>query len=455
MSTTKKNSTEFQANLDFALNQDKKDPLRPFQEEFWFPLSQNPKNIHDSPPTREKKPRLYFAGHSLGLQPKKAKDFLEKELLMWKEKAVNAHFGLGQPEQDRPWISYHTLLEKNLARLLGAKEQEVCIMNSLTLNLHLMMVSFYRPTQHKHKILLLADEFSSDRYAVMSHLSFRGYSPSSSLLLLSPRPQEIGYRHEDLINCIETHGNEVALILMGNVHYLTGQAFDMKDIIKRGHEKDCIVGFDLAHGVGNLNLSLHKEGPDFAVWCSYKYLNGGPGAVGGCFVHQRHLEHKNLSRLTGWWGHEESTRFHMPFHFRPPLNANAWQISNPPIFQMAALRASLDIFERATIKSIRKKARLLTSFLEFLMQYKLSDRVHILTPSSPEQRGSQLSFVLAGKNGKEKSHILRLQKALKEKDVFLDVRKGHIFRVTPAPLYCRFSDVYWFVHVLEEALEEA
>ncbi len=423
-STKKKTSPEFKACLEFALNQDEQDPLKPFCEEFYFPLISEETTKDKKTPIHQK-PCLYLAGHSLGLQPKKSKNFLDKEIQIWRDKAVEGHFfsTISKKEKKEPWVSYEQPLEKSLAHLLKAKEKEISLMNSLTVNIHLMMISFYRPTKTRHKILLLKEEFSSDRYALMSQLLFRGYSPASSLVSLSPRSQENYLHEEDLIHAIETQGEEIALIYIGNPNYLTGQAFNIRKITKLGHNKGCMVGFDLAHGVGNLDLNLHEDGPDFALWCSYKYLNGGPGSIGGCFIHERHLKEQGLPRFSGWWGHEEQSRFEMSPHFQPMKSAGAWKLSNPSIFQIAPLFASMKLFEQAGQKNLREKGKRLTSFLEFLLKNELQDSVQILTPSDPKQRGSQLSLVFPKKGEKKDFHFIsKIQKKLRKYIYVLPVK---------------------------------
>ena len=455
-STKKESPPKFQTSLEFAIEEEEKDPLLMFQKEFYFPLFKEEAQIKPKTFSDGKK-AIYFSGHSLGLQPKQTKQFLEQELQVWREKGVDGHFysrPLKGEEKSLSWTSYDQVLEKHFALLLGAKEKEICLMNSLTVNLHLMMISFYRPNKKRHKILLLKDEFSSDRYALTSQVLFRNYSPSSSLLLLSPRPKEHCVREEDLLEKIEKEGEEIALIFIGNPNYLTGQAFDGKRIAKKAQAKGCLVGFDLAHGVGNLTCNLHEEGADFAVWCSYKYLNGGPGSIGGSFIHERHLEEAKIPRLSGWWGQEESFRFKMPFDFHPMQNSKAWKLSNPSIFQMAPLFASMHLFKKVGQKALRKKGERLTSYLEFLLKEELGEKMEILTPPSPSQRGSQLSLMFPKSKTGTFHSTSKIEKKLKEKGVFSDSRKDLILRVAPAPFYCSFTDVYFFVKILKEQLRD-
>jgi kynureninase len=320
-----------------------------------------------------------------------------------------------------------------MARVVGALPSEVVVMNSLSVNLHLMMASFYRPTPQRFKILIEAGAFPSDRYAVASQASFHGFDP-----------QEAVVECDDVLSAIEGEGERIALVLIGNVNYATGRAFDVAAITEAGHRKGCHVGFDLAHGAGNLLLDLHDGGPDFAVWCSYKYLNGGPGTVGGAFVHERHARDRALPRLAGWWGHDERTRFEMGPEFHPMDGADGWQLSNPPILQLAALHASLEIFDRAGMRALREKSEKLTGYLEGLLDG-LSG-VHVITPKAREERGAQLSLRIAG--GRAREVLARLAK----KEVICDFREPDILRVAPVPLYNQFLDVHRFVRILEEVL---
>jgi kynureninase len=374
------------------------------------------------------------------LQPKTVREYVEQELSAWSQLAVEAHF-----RAKHPWMPYHRLLTEQTASLVGAKPDEVVVMNSLTVNLHLMMVSFYRPMPQRHKILIESGAFPSDQYAVKSQLRFHGFDPSSSLLELSPRLGESHIRDEDVEQLIEEQGDSIALILLGGVNYATGQAFDLARITKMGHRKGCVVGFDLAHAAGNLWLRLHDWGPDFAVWCSYKYLNGGPGCVAGCFVHERHSQARELPRFAGWWGHEERIRFQMGPDFQPMRGAEGWQLSNPPILELAALRASMDIFQEAGMERLRAKSELLTGYLEFLLDHHASPKFSIITPRAPNRRGAQLSLRISH-NGRS------LCEALAEAGVIGDWREPDTFRVAPVPLYNSYQDVYQFVRRLSAAL---
>lgn len=411
----------FETGGGFAEAMDAHDPLAHFRDRFLIPKTKSGDDC------------IYLCGHSLGLQPKATSSYLEQELRDWAELGVEGHF-----HARNPWMPYHRLLTEQSASLIGAQAAEVVIMNSLTVNLHLMMVSFYRPTTGRHKILVERGAFPSDQYAVKSQIRFHGFDPASSLLELRPREGESCMRDEDIESVIEREGDSIALILLGGVNYVTGQAFDMAGIAKAGQRKGCFVGFDLAHAAGNIPLRLHDWGPDFAVWCNYKYLNGGPGCVGGCFVHERHAHALNLPRFTGWWGHEESTRFQMGPDFHPTPGAEGWQLSNPPILALAALRASLDIFSDAGLERLRSKSVLLTGYLQFLLDQQRSPNFSIITPREQSRRGAQLSIRLASAGRK-------LCDGLIAEGTIGDWREPDIFRVAPMPLYNSYQDVYRFV----------
>jgi kynureninase len=376
---------------------------------------------------------IYLCGHSLGLEPKNAGQYVEQELRDWAGLGVEGHFSA-----KNPWFTYHRLLTQQTAELVGATPSEVVVMNSLTVNLHLMMVSFYRPTAARHKILVEGGAFPSDQYAVKSQIRFHGFDPSSSLLELRPRPEESCLREEDLHAVIDRKGNSIALILLGGVNYVTGQALDLAAVTEAGHKKGCIVGFDLAHAAGNVPLRLHDWDADFAVWCNYKYLNGGPGCVGGCFVHQRHARAWNVPRFAGWWGHDEKTRFRMGPEFDPMDGAEGWQLSNPPILALAPLRASLDIFSQVGMERLRAKSVSLTGYAEFLLRQKKSSRFSILTPAEPGRRGAQLSLRVP-REGRIICDKLAGQ------GIIGDWREPNIFRVAPVPLYNSYQDVFRFV----------
>jgi len=421
--------SDFQLGEEFALAMDEGDALRKFRERFLFPKTANGNDC------------VYLCGHSLGLQPTAAAAYVEEELSDWARLAVEAHF-----RAKHPWMPYHRLLTEQTSELVGAQPVEVVVMNSLTVNLHLMMVSFYRPTRARHKIVVERGAFPSDQYAVKSQILFHGFDPATSLIELTPRAGESCIRQEDIEELIDRNADEMALILLGGVNYATGQAFDMERITQAGRKRGCVVGFDLAHAAGNLQLKLHEWGPDFAVWCSYKYLNGGPGCTAGCFVHERHAQAWDRPRFAGWWGHDERTRFEMPPDFRPMPGAEGWQLSNPPIVSLAALRASMQIFHEAGMPRLRTKSILLTSYLEFLLKDIRSNNFSIVTPAAPERRGAQLSIRIPH-NGR------LLCERLTRDGIIGDWREPDTFRVAPTPLYNSYHDVFQFVGKFRSALE--
>jgi len=418
---------EFKTGEDFAVAMDERDPLNGYRDSFLFPKT-------------TKGDCVYLCGHSLGLQPKVAAAYVKQELKDWAELGVEGHF-----HAKNPWMPYHRLLTEQTAELVGAKPLEVVVMNSLTVNLHLMMVSFYRPTRARHKIVVERGAFPSDQYAVKSQIHFHGFAPAASLIELTPRAGESCLRDEDIETLIERQGDEIALIMLGGVNYATGQAFDMAKITRLGHARGCVVGFDLAHAAGNLLLKLHEWGPDFAVWCSYKYLNGGPGCVAGCFVHERHAHHWDLPRFAGWWGHDEKSRFEMGPEFRPMSGADGWQLSNPSIVSLAVLRASMDIFHEAGMQSLRTKTVLLTGYLEFLLNQNASRKFSIITPHQKERRGAQLSIRIR-ENGRA------LCEQLAGEGIVGDWREPDTFRVAPVPLYNSYRDVFRFVQRFAAAI---
>ena len=421
------NDVHFQLGPSYAARLDAQDPLGHYRERFHIPRT----NAGDE--------CIYLCGHSLGLQPKSAKAYIDQELEDWARLGVEGHF-----HGRSPWVPYHRLLTGQLAALVGAAPMEVVVMNSLTANLHLLMASFYRPTTQRHKILIERGAFPSDQYAVKSQIRFHGLEPATSLLEISPRDGEFCIRDEDVQALIEREGESIALILLGGVNYATGQVFDIAEITHAGHRKGCIVACDLAHAAGNIPLRLHDWGPDFGVWCSYKYLNGGPGCVGGCFVHARHSEAWNLPRFAGWWGHDEKIRFQMGPQFHPIRGAEGWQLSNPPILALAPLRASLDSFAEAGIDNLRAKSRTLTAYMEFLLQEEKSAAFSVITPSEPERRGAQLSIRVKAGRG--------LCDRLAGEGVIGDWREPDIYRVAAVPLYNTYKDVYEFVQHFSAAL---
>ncbi|MBL7961445.1 kynureninase [bacterium] len=418
--------TRFQNDKTFALEMDSTDPLKDFRDRFYIPLQNNGE------------PCIYFCGNSLGLQPKAARAHIEQELKDWERLGVDGHF-----HAKRPWLDYHEYLTEKTAKIVGAMPVEVVNMNSLTVNLHLMMVTFYRPTPSRHKILIERGAFPSDQYAVNSQIRFHNYDPSSSLIEMSPREGEDTIHTEDIEKKISEEGGSIALVLFGSVNYYTGQVFDIERITKAAHAKGCTVGFDLAHAAGNIILKLHEWGSDFAVWCTYKYLNAGPGSIAGCFVNERHLANSDLKRFAGWWGHDKKTRFLMGPDFQPIPSAEGWQLSNPSIIQLAALNASLEIFDEAGMDKLQKKSELLTSYLEYLIMDLNSDQIDIITPSDVSKRGCQLS-VRFKQNGK------RMFQKLIDYGVICDWREPDVIRLAPVPLYNSFIDVYSFVQNLKQ-----
>ncbi len=421
----------YQNTLSFAKEMDEKDPLKKFRDEFHFP-------------TFTKKPVIYFTGNSLGLQPKKVKEYVLQELDDWAKWGVEGHF-----HAKNPWMPYHEILTDSTAKIVGAKPEEVVVTHSLTTNLHLLMVSFYKPTKSRYKILCEAKAFPSDQYALQSQVKFHGYQPEDALLQIAPREGEHTVRMEDVQKMIADHKDEIAMIMIGGVNYYTGQLWDMASITNWGHDAGAIVGFDLAHAAGNINLKLNEWGVDFAAWCGYKYLNSSPGGVSGMYVNERHLKDKELVRFAGWWGQEKETRFLMEETFKPIETAEAWQLSNAPVLGMAAHRASLDIFDEAGMDAICTKRDLLTGYLEFIVD-DISARYdnvsfEIITPRDKSQRGAQLS-ILAHGQGKS------LFDFITEEGVVADWREPNVIRMGPAPLYNNFEDVFRFGEILEKAV---
>lgn len=404
------------------------DPLASYRSRFHIPQTSGGKDC------------VYLCGHSLGLQPKATRDYIEQELKDWERLGVEGHL-----HARHPWLPYHELLSEPLGHLVGAQSSEVVAMNSLTVNLHLMMVSFYRPTPERHKILIEANAFPSDQYALQSQIRYHSYDPATSLVEIAPLPGETSIRTEDIAELIAREGEQIALVMLGGINYYSGQAFEFPRITEAAHAQNCIVGFDLAHAAGNLCLHLHDWNVDFAVWCSYKYLNAGPGSIAGCFVHERHAKNVEIPRFAGWWGHDKQTRFRMGPNFRPIPSAEGWQISNPSILSAAALRASVHIFDEAGMERLRAKSETLAGYLEFLLDHAGSDKFSIITPRDPAQRGAQLSLRLKHK-GRE------ICDGLAKQGVICDWREPDILRVAPVPLYNSFSDVYVFAEKFLAAL---
>ena len=418
----------YQNSLDYAKQLDQEDPISYLRNQFHIPRDKHGKEW------------LYFTGNSLGLQPKITSKYIEQELDDWANFGVEGHF-----EAKNPWLSYHELLTDTMAKVVGAKPVEVVVMNTLTTNLHLLMVSFYQPSKTKYKIIIESDAFPSDRYAVQSQLSFHGFDPEEALIEWKPKEGKELLDLEDLKSILDSQGDEVALLLIGGVNYYTGQYLDIKKIAELGHAKKCMVGIDLAHGAGNIQPNLHDSSIDFAAWCTYKYLNSGPGSLSGLFVHEKHAQRKDLPRFAGWWNHNKETRFNMRQPFDVMSGAEGWQLSNPPILSMAAIKASLDIFEKVGMDALVKKSKKLTGFFEYLVNEIASDTIKIITPTNPNERGCQLSLQV--KNADKNLH-----KKLTENNIITDWREPDVIRCAPVPMYTSFEDVYHMVTILESLL---
>jgi kynureninase len=416
---------QFSDEENFARQLDADDSLGQFREKFHLPLG------------NDGKPLIYFAGNSLGLMPKSARKIVEQELDDWAKLGVDAHL-----EGKTPWYSYHETLREPMARVVGAKPIEVICMNSLTVNLHLMMATFYRPTKSRFKILMEDPAFPSDTYAIKTQIVHHGLDPKDALVLARPRNGEFAVHTEDIVNLIEKYRDDIAVVLIAGVNFFTGQFFDIPTVTKAAQKHGITVGVDLAHAVGNVPLALHDWDVDFAVWCSYKYLNAGPGAVAGAYVHERHATNTKLPRLAGWFGNDPNTRFQMQQEFIPVPSADGWQISNPPIFSMAPLRASLSIFDKpGGMEPLRAKSVRLTSYLEFFLDRIGSQKITVITPKSPNERGCQLS-ILAHEHPKE------LFKALEAAGVKCDFREPNVIRAAPTPLYNTFHEIWRFADIL-------
>jgi kynureninase len=428
MTEKKSIKQNFKNDLNFAKELDHKDGLRNYRERFLFPK-------------HEGKEVVYFTGNSLGLQPASTHSYLQQELNDWAQFGVEGHF-----LAKNPWLSYHELLTEKMAKIVGALPQETVMMNQLTVNLHLLMVTFYRPTTTRYKILCEAKAFPSDQYALQSQIKFHGHTIEEALIEVAPREGEYHIREEDIFSAIEKNKDSIALILIGGVNYFTGQVFDMKAITTAGHAVGAIVGFDLAHAAGNIKLQLHDWKVDFAAWCSYKYLNSGPGSVAGAFVHETHLKNTELPIFAGWWGHDKTTRFLMNNTFVPMQTAERWQMSNAPILSMAACRASLDIFDEVGMDALINKSQQLVSYLEFIIEEVNKEKNNCLEIITPKQnRGSQLSIVAHG-YGKA------LYSKLIENGVIPDWREPNVIRCAAIPLYNSFEDMYRFGEILRKVL---
>jgi kynureninase len=413
----------FELSRQFAEEQDQSDPLKTHREQFYFPQ----KNGKDA---------IYFCGNSLGLQPKKVKPAIEQELNDWHHHAVAGYWNA-----ENPWLYYQQYCSKPLTNIVGASQDELTVMNTLTVNLHLLLMSFYRPTKQRFKILMEAGAFPSDQYAVETQVRLHGLDPETAIIEVAPRPGEYLIREEDIFDIIDQESSSLAIILLGGINYYTGQLFNMQSITEAAHRVGAVAGFDLAHVVGNVPLKLHDWEVDFAVWCSYKYLNGGPGAVGGAFIHERHARDINQQRLGGWWGNEESTRFKMEKGFKPKSRAEGWQISTAQVFNMVALKASLELFESAGMAALRDKSIKLTNYLEFLLKHIENIKFEIITPKNCKERGAQLSLLFHDK-GRE------IQQKMTDAGIIVDWREPGVIRISPAPLYNSYGDVFHFYEII-------
>ncbi|TVZ57729.1 kynureninase [Flavobacteriaceae bacterium MAR_2010_105] len=420
--------SHYKLGLQYANEQDQNDELASYRNRFHIPKDKNGLDL------------IYMTGNSLGLQPKQTKAYINQELEDWANLGVEGHTAA-----KHPWMPYHEFLTNSMAEIVGANPIEVVVMNTLTANLHLMMVSFYKPTAKRYKIVIEADAFPSDKYAVESQLRHHGFDDKVGLILWKARQGEELVRYEDLEAIMEQQGDEIALVMIGGVNYYTGQYFDLKRITELGHKHGCLVGFDCAHGAGNVQLNLHDSGADFAVWCTYKYLNSGPGSLAGAFVHERHAYDKTLNRFTGWWSHNKQTRFNMRQEFDVIPGAEGWQLSNPPILSLAAIRASLDIFAEVGMKKLTEKSKKLTGYFEFLIIELNHKDIKIITPSNPKERGCQLSIQV--KKANKNLHL-----KLTEAGIISDWREPDVIRCAPVPLYSSYKDVYTLVERLKTVL---
>ncbi len=418
----------YENNHAYAHALDKADALATYRAQFYLP------RMPDGTP------QIYFVGNSLGLQPRGASKYVNEIMEAWAELGAEGHV-----QGERPFKPYHENLTPALAQLIGAQSAEVVAMNNLTVNLHLLMVSFYRPTPQRFKIVMEKGAFPSDVYAVKSQLRLHGYSPEHALVYLAPRPGEDTLRTDDIAAYFEREGSSVALLLLGGVNYYTGQYFDLQSITRSAQAAGAQVCIDLAHAIANVPLRLHDWGIDCAAWCGYKYLNGGPGATAGIFVHEKHHTSKDMHRLEGWWGHADATRFKMLPDFTPSMGAEAWQLSNPSVLGMAPLIASLQLFQEAGIERLRAKSERLTGYLQFMLDALHSDRIQVITPQAPQARGCQLSIRVKGGDK-------RLHTALVQQGVQCDWREPDVVRVAPAPMYNTYEEVYRFVQILKNLL---
>jgi kynureninase len=424
---------EYQNSLDFAKRMDEKDPLKDFRSKFFIPRYNG-------------KDCIYFTGNSLGLQPKTTAQYVQQELDDWARMGVEGHF-----HAKNPWLPYHEIFPKQLSKIVGCKEHEVVVMNSLTVNLHLLMVSFYKPTKQRYKIICEAKAFPSDQYAFETQAKYHGYDPANAVIEVSPRKGEYDLRSEDIISVINKHGDSVAVVLFGGVNYYTGQNFDLKAITKAAHEFGAYAGFDLAHAVGNVELNLHDWHVDFACWCSYKYLNSGPGGVAGAYIHENHVANTELPRFAGWWGYTKETRFKMEKGFEAIPTAEGWQLSNAPILSMAAHKASLDIFDEAGMGKLNAKRKLLSDYLLFIIEdhnKQLGEKlIEVITPREENAKGCQVSMLML-KRGKE------IFDELTKQGVIADWREPNVIRVAPVPLYNSYEDIYRFGEIVRTTISK-
>ena len=415
---------QFETSLKFAKKLDKKDPLHKFRKQFYFPKQKGKKTI-------------YCCGNSLGLQPKNVSAAVKQELRDWKNLAVGGYFAA-----KNPWLYYQDNFKRPLSKMMGCKQEELTVMNALTVNLHLLLLSFYRPSAQRYKIIMEAGAFPSDQYAIETQVKFYGYDPGDAIIEIAPRAGEKILHTEDILQQIENNKERVAVVLLGGINYYTGQLYDIDKITSAAHLAGAIAGYDLAHVAGNVPMQLHRWNVDFAAWCSYKYLNGGPGAVAGVFINRKYTNDTGFRRLAGWWGNDEKTRFKMEKGFKAKKGAAGWQLSTAQIFNMVALKASLLLFEEAGIKNIRKKSVMLTAYLEFLLQQLTHIKFEIITPADSEQRGAQLSLYFKEKAKSIHQHLI-------DNGVVVDYREPGVIRVAPAPLYNSFQDVYRFYEILK------
>jgi kynureninase len=422
----------FENTIAFAKQLDAKDPLRHFRDYFHIPQHQGADKI-------------YFTGNSLGLQPKTVEEYVLQELEDWAQLGGEAHF-----EARKPWVPYHEIFPKQLAAIVGCLPHEVVAMNSLTVNLHLLMVSFYRPTKQRYRILCEHKAFPSDQYAFESQARFHGFDPEDAVIEVKPREGEQAIRREDILEIIEKYGESIALVLFSGVNYYTGQAFDMKAITATAHKVGACAGFDLAHAAGNIPLLMHDWEADFACWCSYKYLNSGPGSVGGIYTHEKHVGNRDLPRFAGWWGNDKSTRFKMEKGFDPIPTAEGWQLSNAPVLSMAAHKASLDIFEEAGMDALVKKGKALSSYLLFLLeninQEVPAKPIQVITPVQENERGCQVSFIIKDKGRTVFDYLM-------QNGVSAGWREPEVVRVAPVPLYNTFEEVWRFGNMVQSILK--